>query len=576
MSPPFVAPAARTVRRRGPNHWAGSLASGCCLSLVQPAWVYATVDRLVHREDVKLAVVVLAARHCAAMSRESRLRHLAESGLVAAFERLDERFSRPSPEPFALRNLAPLLAKGMPTVMSELVPAHGCWQLPLEDVEMVRSANLDALVYFGEERPFCGGILAAAHHGLWCFRHGSPPPYEGAPSGFWETVAGELTATSALVAVTDRGVEEELWTSVLATHPTSAALTRAALYWTSTLFPERALASIRDGETTARTPVEQVAAPGPSLPRDASTACASRTLTRHLPHFLVRAGRKGVMQRVKKLLAHDQWYLALTWADEALVPSLANAQRLVPPKDRLWADPHVVHREGRYYAFVEELPFSRDRGHIAVLILDRSGLVDGPITVLERPYHLSHPFLFEHAGDLYMIPETVRNRTIELYRCAEFPAKWEFVRNLMEHVTAVDTTLLRREGRWWLFTCMKETEGAGVDAELFLFASSDPVTGEWRSHPRNPIVSDVRKARPAGQLFEQHGRLYRPSQQGVPRYGYAVRLNEILCLTDEEYKETDAGCLLPNWERGLVGTHTLSRADDLTIVDACRWRSRFV
>ena len=40
--------------------------------------------------------------------------------------------------------------------------------------------------------------------------------------------------------------------------------------------------------------------------------------------------------------------------------------------------------------------------------------------VLEKDYHLSYPFLFEDNDELFMIPETATNKTIELYKCEEF------------------------------------------------------------------------------------------------------------------------------------------------------------
>jgi len=537
--------------------------------LLQPAWASTTVKRLLNDADVSIALVVLAEALPAPKRWDSSLRQVAEYGLVEAFEKLDKRILGRSPDPFASLDLEPLL-DGIRTVATELHVTKDGWQLPTEDVEEIRSVGLDAMLYFGEEGPFCGGILSAAQHGLWLFRHGSPPPYKGARSGFWETLAREMTATAALVAVTNEGAEE-LWRSVTAAHHVSADRTRGALYWTSTSFPERALKRVRDGQRLRSGRGRQVTVHEHSWTRDLPTESANRRLLRYLPPCLSRAGRESM----RALLGNNQWFLAFTWADEGIVPSMAGHELIVPPKDRFWADPHVVRREDSYFVFVEEFLFSRKRGRIAVLILDKSGVIGGPMTVLERPYHLSYPFMFEHEGDLYLVPETSEHHTIELYRCVEFPAKWEFVRNLMQDVTALDTTLLLHAGRWWLFASISETEGSDSDSELFLFTSDDPVSGEWTPHPRNPIVSDACRARPAGKIFEQHGKLLRPSQQTVPEYGYAVHINEILTLTDEEYIESDAACLLPDWERGLMGTHTLSRAGDLTIVDGYRWRCRF-
>jgi hypothetical protein len=117
---------------------------------------------------------------------------------------------------------------------------------------------------------------------------------------------------------------------------------------------------------------------------------------------------------------------------------------LVPPADRYWADPHVVHVNGRYYVFLEEFMYETRRGHIAVLELDEAGRVTPPVTVLERPYHLSYPHLFRWEDTHYLIPETRANRTIEVYRCLAFPQLWERHAVLMHNVEAVDTTLFAK------------------------------------------------------------------------------------------------------------------------------------
>ena len=49
--------------------------------------------------------------------------------------------------------------------------------------------------------------------------------------------------------------------------------------------------------------------------------------------------------------------------------------------------------------------------------------------------------------ELYMIPETAGNRTIELYKCVEFPMHWELSQVLMKDVYAVDPTILKHNNK---------------------------------------------------------------------------------------------------------------------------------
>ena len=130
-----------------------------------------------------------------------------------------------------------------------------------------------------------------------------------------------------------------------------------------------------------------------------------------------------------------------------------------------------------------------------------------------------------------MIPESAENRTIELYRFRVFPDDLEFVHILMENVEAYDATLEEYNGLWWMFANVKPHAGASSWDELCLFYSDSPISSTWHPHPLNPVVSDVRCARPAGNLFVQDIYLYRPSQNSSHRYGYGLNINRILDLT---------------------------------------------
>ena len=200
--------------------------------------------------------------------------------------------------------------------------------------------------------------------------------------------------------------------------------------------------------------------------------------------------------------------------------------------------------------------------------MDTKGNYEQPVTVLNRPFHLSYPFVFEWHDGLYMMPETNDNKTIELYKCVEFPYGWEFEKNIMEDVNAVDATLFQHQDKWWLFVNMAENEGASYCDELFLFHSNSPMTSEWVPHPRNPIISDVKKSRPAGSIFKRNGRIYRPSQNCSHRYGYGFNLNEIIRLTETEYEEKTVTSVEPNWDKKIIAAHTFNYGHGLTLINA--------
>ena len=195
-----------------------------------------------------------------------------------------------------------------------------------------------------------------------------------------------------------------------------------------------------------------------------------------------------------------------------------------------------------------------------------------PKVVLERPYHLSYPFVFRWQGELYMVPETAENDTVELYRCEEFPARWRLERVLLTNVRAYDATLCERGDRWWMFVSVAPPGTDGND-ELHVYSSVTPL-GPWKGHRRNPVLVDTRRARSAGPLFLRDGALWRPSQDCSIAYGHAITLNRVNRLDDDGYDETPVARIEPGWRSDVRRVHTFGASGRLRVVDLLVHRRR--
>lgn len=287
------------------------------------------------------------------------------------------------------------------------------------------------------------------------------------------------------------------------------------------------------------------------------------------PHLLSR-----IRNKIRSYFFLDQWIVLLTSNTGHKSLSWADFKPLVPPLDRFWADPFIWVHENIYYVFIEELLYSTNRGRIVCLTLDKEMNILSNQVVLERPYHLSYPFLFEHEGQLYMIPETGKNNRIELYQCTHFPDKWEFEKTLIDNVYAVDATLAKAQKKWWLFANIEAEDGSTWNT-LHLYYADHPLSDQWTPHPLNPIVKDVHSARPAGRIISYEGGLIRPSQDCSVRYGYATNFNRITTLTETEYSETCEHTFKPPQKSSILATHTFNDMAGLTAIDAIRRRRRF-
>jgi hypothetical protein len=407
----------------------------------------------------------------------------------------------------------------------------------------------------------------AARHGVWRFHFGDGA--EAGLAGVREVARGEPLSYSGVKVRLAPGAPARLaYRSWSRTYPLSAARNREQLFSKTAEF---ALRSLRELHDSGAAWIEQCKA------ESENRSQAPISILKDVPAIGARILRRGV----EKALNVEQWFIAYRFREarfgdsRAIPPDLRGFVRLMPPKDRYWADPFALEKNGRYFLFFEELPFKTGRAHISMLEIDRAtGQASAPVRVLERDYHLSYPFLVESDGQLYMIPETAQKGTVEAYRCIDFPLRWKLERVLMEGVRCVDATFHRAADRWWMFANAAASGSRMFDDELHLF-HAERLLGDWQPHARNPVKSDARCARPAGQLYWRNGTLYRPAQICAPLYGSGLSINRVLRLTPQEYAERQIERILPSPEAGLLGLHTVNRAGDLTVVDGFVRRSRF-
>jgi hypothetical protein len=274
-----------------------------------------------------------------------------------------------------------------------------------------------------------------------------------------------------------------------------------------------------------------------------------------------------VVKRIyHKLFWGEQWFLLFNFGSKA--SNYEKYSWIMPPRDRFWADPHIIKNENTYFIFVEEYIYHKRKAHISVIELSESGKYTEPTTVLEQNYHLSYPFTFRYEGKYYMVPETSENKTIELYECTEFPYQWCFLMNLMHNAVAVDTTLFNYSNLWWMFTAMPEKTEALPKVKLFLYYSMNLFSEDWHPHPQNPVIDEFSGPRPAGKIFMKNGKIYRPAQDSSKGYGTGIFINEITRLSTDEYEEIRVESIQPNWNKKIIGAHTYSMDTPLTILDA--------
>ena len=232
---------------------------------------------------------------------------------------------------------------------------------------------------------------------------------------------------------------------------------------------------------------------------------------------------KLLARTIRRFQITEHWSTAILWSTEWEVPYGVPLQKFVVVSDDqrcFYADPFPFSNGGREWLFVEEFDYRTRKGIISCMPVSATEKLATPEPVLARPYHLSHPFVFCHGDAIYLLPETGGNRSVELYRARSFPFDWTLHQVLMKDVELYDCTLLQHADLWWIFGSMVHEGGSHHD-ELAIFYS-EQLAGPWKPHRLNPVKSDCRSARPAGQIVLRNNRLLRPAQDCENGYGSAL------------------------------------------------------
>jgi len=456
---------------------------------------------------------------------------------------LDKKIFHPAPDPWELSDIRQVLSNTQ-VLGADL---H-------ERVSRFRSMRLDLILNLSlEDMP--KSLLNVARFGAWSLRCNDVRVTMGSEIG-WLEILNDVPVMHCDIEIEREDTMQLYSGSVIATNRASISLNQKLFFWRASHIVPRAIQKLHtkgESEFFAKT------IPASNSDRAVAPSTAESTA------LAQKQALQTYENKVRRRISPQPWALMAGKKLEGEKFDWGKLNLKVPPRDVYWADPFILKKENTSYLFFEEYVYKTQRGRISYAVMDSNGEIGEPQAVLERPYHLSYPFIFEYRGEFYMIPETAQNRAIEVFHCLRFPDQWEYHKTIMPAVQAVDATLYQHSTRWWMFVNIAHEGGSTWD-ELHLFYTDDPLSTDWTPHPMNPVVSDVHTARPAGRLFRRDGLLIRPSQDSSLRYGYALNFNSITKLSIYEYEEELIEHIEPPNEDTLA-VHTYNESDDFVVTD---------
>lgn len=429
-------------------------------------------------------------------------------------------------------------------------------------INSIISSKIDVLVR-ANSGILKGDILKTTKHGILSYHLGDNRTNRGGPPGFWEVLNNEPSTgfiIQRLSAELDGG--EVLFRGNIATakywyqnHAQIIEKSQYFMIYLLNIIYEKGSIEASEGPSLHHNPLYKL------------NGKASDTLS-----YIIKTYIPLLMDTILKIFQGpliSRWGVAYS-SFSNLRTSLHRYQEIKNPRGRFLADPFVITIDKRSICFVEDYFYSDNKGRIsAIELMDDSYEYLG--VVLEEDFHLSYPFVFNNGSDLFMIPESSQAKQIRLYKCIEFPLKWELHKILMNDVRAADSSVIKVENVWYMLTNICSAGIGEHCSELHVYYSKDIESNEWQPLDcGNPVIFDSRYSRNGG-VFKLDDMIIRINQvQGKGTYGESFRINKITQLSPQGYKEIVLDEVYPNFFPGITSTHHFHTNEDFSVIDFAR------
>ena len=291
-----------------------------------------------------------------------------------------------------------------------------------------------------------------------------------------------------------------------------------------------------------------------------------------MKNLIMKVRKLGFRLGIKKLMGYEAIF---TWAFRKRIvgkelyqeQESGDAFIVFPHSDRYWyADPLIYEYNNKEAVFMECMDRKKKRGSIGVIEMNEDTATSLRI-VIEEDFHMSFPYIFEWNHVLYMLPETEMNCSVVLYRCREFPYKWEKIGEFLPGHKIVDSIV----------------ENMSEDRIAFIASEYNPEDDFYTRFCRYEMCFQDGKlqmvykglvteeytleSRMAGPLIDYSILPVQRSTSGI--YGYSIKFKRWEdgkageCIKEVLPKEIT----LNKRRMHLIGVHTYSRSSSYELID---------
>ena len=231
------------------------------------------------------------------------------------------------------------------------------------------------------------------------------------------------------------------------------------------------------------------------------------------------------------------------------------------PKGVWFADPMLFEFEKKHYLFAEVYEIKKRRACLGFFEFV-NGKPEFRGKIIENNYHMSYPCVFQYENNIYMIPESSANLSLELYQAVDFPTIWELSCVLGKNLCLVDSTFFLHNGNPYLLSYEKVKTGWDLVIFLLNLKGEKGIKEIERKHYNSNI------GRPAGNIVDIAGEYIRPAQNCQRKYGESIiqyQLDSIIPYSEKKIGEITIKDI--SIEKKIERVHTYNEDSEYQVID---------
>jgi hypothetical protein len=312
------------------------------------AWNYKMLEDITRSDYASIKLVLLNESRDEKNSFKDKILSNRNKLFYIAYTKLEDRISQPNPAftPIDTENLL----KNVPALrIKPKMDKNSDW-FQEQDIERIKEYNLDVIIRCGF-RILKGDILQVAKYGVWSYHHDDNSVIRGGPPGFWETfkrMGEQGVILQILTEDPDNGIV--LYRSFFDCYSFVVSRNNNGCFLRSSLFVPRTLQRLHnEGEKAF---FDRIDKENGKIKFYNHIFYKNPNNIEFLKTFIKHSYHAGAFS-FSLIFSRNQWVLMYDLNDK-ISTSFWRFKKIIPPRDRFWADPHVFFKDDIYYIFIEE------------------------------------------------------------------------------------------------------------------------------------------------------------------------------------------------------------------------------